>query len=64
VVVGVAIFAYAAATRSATWNYIGLAVYSATASSAVCIAIIGLKVWTAVRMRALPAPESAWPRLT
>jgi hypothetical protein len=26
----------------------------------VCTAIIGLKIWTAVRMRALPAPEASW----
>lgn len=34
---------------------------SAIASSLVCAAIIGLKIWTAIRMRALPPPEAAWP---
>jgi CDP-diacylglycerol--glycerol-3-phosphate 3-phosphatidyltransferase len=37
---------------------------SPIASSAVCVAIIALKVWTAVRMRALPPPESSWPRVS
>jgi CDP-diacylglycerol--glycerol-3-phosphate 3-phosphatidyltransferase len=32
-------------------------------SSLTCIAIIVLKVWTAIRMRALPAPEAAWPHV-
>ena len=41
-----------------------IATKSPVASSAVCIAIIGLKVWTAIRMRALPAPETAWPSVT
>ena len=36
---------------------------SVLASTLVCLAIIGLKVWTAIRMRALPAPETAWPAL-
>ncbi len=35
---------------------------SPIAASAVCLAIIGLKIWTAVRMRALPAPETRWSR--
>jgi CDP-diacylglycerol---glycerol-3-phosphate 3-phosphatidyltransferase len=35
---------------------------SPIASAAVCLAIIALKIWTAVRMRALPAPEASWTR--
>ncbi|CAN5630875.1 hypothetical protein BH11MYX1_BH11MYX1_46270 [soil metagenome] len=35
---------------------------SPVAASGVCVAIIGLKIWTAIRMRALPAPEANWPR--
>ena len=34
---------------------------SVLASSLVCGAIIALKVYTAIRMRALPAPEASWP---
>lgn len=33
---------------------------SPVAASAVCLGIIGLKVWSAVKMRALPAPEGKW----
>jgi CDP-diacylglycerol--glycerol-3-phosphate 3-phosphatidyltransferase len=33
---------------------------SPLASSLVCGAIIVLKVWTAIRMRALPSPEALW----
>lgn len=33
---------------------------SAELSSAVCLAIITLKLWTAIRLRALPAPEATW----
>ncbi len=36
-------------TKSPVWSSIG------------CLAMIGLKVWTAIRMRALPAPEASWP---
>ena len=36
---------------------------NALVSSLVCGAIIVLKIWTLVRMRALPAPEVAWPEL-
>ncbi len=35
---------------------------SPIAASSVCVAMIGLKVWTAIRMRALPAPEAGWSR--
>ena len=37
-----------------------LATKSPAISSAVCLAIIALKVWSAIRMRALPAPEATW----
>ncbi len=33
---------------------------SAELSSAVCLAIITLKLWTAIRLRALPPPEATW----
>jgi CDP-diacylglycerol---glycerol-3-phosphate 3-phosphatidyltransferase len=37
---------------------------SAIASSLVCGAIIGLKIYTAIRMRALPVPETTWPSIS
>jgi CDP-diacylglycerol---glycerol-3-phosphate 3-phosphatidyltransferase len=37
---------------------------SPIASALVCGAIIGLKIYTAIRMRALPMPEATWPSIS
>ena len=46
--------------NSAVVTAVILATKSPVISSAVCLAIIALKVWSAVRMRALPEPETTW----
>jgi CDP-diacylglycerol--glycerol-3-phosphate 3-phosphatidyltransferase len=46
--------------NSAVVTTVIIATKSPLWSSLACIAIIALKVWTAVRMRSLPAPEATW----
>jgi CDP-diacylglycerol---glycerol-3-phosphate 3-phosphatidyltransferase len=48
--------------NSAVVTAVIVATGSPVASAATCLAIIALKVWTAIRMRALPPPEAAWPQ--